>query len=88
MSASRRCAQGIQSLKGCNAPSSPSSLTSAYSYPIAKSRRSASASSTGLPSSAAAIVDLPVDDSPRIMTCFDGMDRDEETESRIEDHKS
>ena len=34
------------------------------------------------------IVDFPVDGSPRTITCFEGMDREEETESRIEDHKS
>ena len=38
--------------------------------------------------SAAASVDLPDEGSPKRITCFDGIDRDEDTESRIEDHRS
>ena len=32
--------------------------------------------------------DFPEDGWPRRIICFDGIDRDEETESRMEDHKS
>jgi hypothetical protein len=31
---------------------------------------------------------LPVDGWPKMSICFDGIERDEDTESRIEDHRS
>ena len=34
------------------------------------------------------MVDLPDDGWPRISTCLEGIERDVETESRIDDHKS
>lgn len=74
-------------------PSSTSSLTSAQSYPRAKSEDLESSlslfsSGTGFCSNAAAKLDLPDDGCPSNSTCFEGMDRDEDTESKIEDHKS
>ena len=33
-------------------------------------------------------VDLPEEGSPRIITCLDGMEREDETESKIEDQRS
>ena len=74
-------------------PSSASSLTSAQSYPRAKSEDFASSlslfsSGMGLCNNAAAKVDLPDDGCPSNRTCFEGIDREVDTESRIEDHKS
>ena len=37
---------------------------------------------------AAARLDFPEDGSPRRMICFEGIEREEETESRMDDHKS
>lgn len=75
-------------------PSSASSRTSAHSYPSAKSEEresresSCTLSDTCFPSRAAAMVDFPEEGLPNKSTCFEGIDRVEETESRIDDHKS
>lgn len=60
------------------------------SYPSAKSILWSSfpSSVTGFCSRADASVDFPVDGWPNIRICFEGIERDEETESRIDDHKS
>ncbi|KAF5321921.1 hypothetical protein D9619_000569 [Psilocybe cf. subviscida] len=60
------------------------------SYPTAKSDRSVSfcSSTAGLFDRADAIVDLPDEGCPKMSTCFAGIERDEETESRMDDHKS
>lgn len=73
-----------------SSPSSASSRTSAQSYPSAKSSLWSSLTSAegGLFSSAAASVDLPDDGSPRMSSCFAGIEREDETESRMEDHRS
>lgn len=68
-------------------PSSASSLTSAQSYPRAKSVLSGWASSSCFPSNPAAMADRPEDFSPRISICLEGIDRVDDTESRIEDHR-
>jgi len=72
-----------------SSPSSPSSLISAQSYPRAKSDRVSSllSSETGFCSKAEANTDLPDDGGPSNSTCFEGIDREEETESKIEDHR-
>jgi hypothetical protein len=44
-------------------------------------------SETGFCSKAEASTDLPDDAGPRSKTCFEGIDREEETESNIDDHK-
>lgn len=71
-------------------PSSASSFTSAQSYPRAKSERrsSFSGSAEAFLSSADIKVDFPVDGCPSTSTCFAGIERDLETESRIEDQRS
>ena len=74
-------------------PSSASSLTSAQSYPRAKSEDFVSSLSLfstgkGLCNNAAAKVDFPDDGCPSNRICFEGIDRDVDTESKIEDHKS
>lgn len=76
--------------KSAALPSSPSSRTSAQSYPSAKSGRFASEGSSdgGFWSNAEAMADFPEDGWPRIKTCFAGIDLDRDTESRIEDQRS
>ena len=71
-----------------HAPSS--SRTSTQSYPSAKSLRGSSfpPSDGGFWSSAAASVDLPLAGWPRMSTCLEGMEREEETESRMLDQRS
>jgi hypothetical protein len=73
-----------------DSPSSASSRTSAKSYPRAKSLLCSSfpSSEAGFWRSADARLDFPVDGWPKRTTCLDGIERDEETESRIEDHRS
>jgi hypothetical protein len=73
-----------------NSPSSASSRTSAKSYPSAKSLLWSSfpSSDAGFWRSADARVDLPDDGWPKMSICFEGIERDEDTESRIDDHKS
>jgi len=70
--------------------SSPSSsLISAQSYPRAKSDRVSSflSSETGFCSKAEASTDLPDDGGPNNNTCFEGIDLEEETESKIDNHR-
>ena len=63
---------------------------SAQSYPMAKSVRCSSFVPSGgdVCRSADASDDFPEDGSPRRMICLEGIEREEETESRIEDHRS
>lgn len=47
-----------------------------------------SSAATGFWRSADARRDLPEEGGPRRRTCLEGIEREEETESKIEDHKS
>ena len=47
-----------------------------------------SSSGRALCSSADVNVDFPVDGSPSRRICFAGIDRDEDTESKMDDHRS
>ena len=71
-------------------PSSPSSRTSAQSYPIAKSVRGSSllASAAGFWRRADTRVVLPVEGWPRTRTFFAGIEREEETELSMDDQRS
>jgi len=71
-------------------PSSASSRTSAKSYPIAKSVfwSSFRSSDRGFCRSAETRADFPEDGWPSKMICFAGIERDEDTESRMEDQRS
>ena len=71
-------------------PSSASSRTSAQSYPMAKSVRWSSFTSSGgcFAKSADTRVDFPDDDSPRRRICLEGIDREDDTESKIDDQRS
>lgn len=73
-----------------NRPSSPSSRTSAQSYPNAKSVRGSSllASAAGFWRRADTRVVLPVEGWPRTRMFFAGIEREEETELRMEDQRS
>lgn len=73
-------------------PSSPSSLTSAQSYPKAKSTLPslvlAPRSGGAFPNIAEASVLFPVPGFPNKRTFLEGMEREEDTLSRIEDQRS
>src|SRR6266852_4223372 len=71
-------------------PSSPSSRTSAQSYPKAKSVRGSSllASAAGFWRRAETSVLLPVEGWPRTRIFLAGIEREEETELRIVDQRS
>lgn len=71
-------------------PSSPSSRTSAQSYPNAKSVRGSSllASAAGFWRRADTRVLLPVEGWPRTRIFFAGIEREEETELRMVDQRS
>ena len=71
-------------------PSSPSSRTSAQSYPNAKSVRGSSllASADGFWRRADTRVLLPVEGWPRTRMFFAGIEREEETELRMVDQRS
>ena len=73
-----------------NRPSSPSSRTSAQSYPRAKSVRGSSlpASAGGFWRRADTRVLLPVEGWPRTRIFFAGIERDEDTELRMLDQRS
>ena len=84
-----RCKSVMRGQAG-DKPSSPSSRTSAQSYPNAKSVRGSSllASAAGFWRKAETRVVLPVEGWPRTRIFFAGIEREEETELRMEDQRS
>lgn len=79
----------LRDMKEACIPSSASSRTSAKSYPREKSVLwSAVSSGRGFCNNADARVDFPDDGWPSNSICFEGVEREDETESNIEDHRS